>query len=155
LKEVFITLPEYPEGTKFKFGISPAQLCNHLCDNTVSPKQVYTVLSNTHNNYLVQLQGIMKERFDRLDFEPAHEPQIITYANLHQQPSSEAHRQYYLLDQLCRLGPSTPGSGASSSMFLPIHQTRQTYQRFLLTRRMPHSQLPCPHSASRTLHARK
>jgi hypothetical protein len=103
LKEVFITLPEYPEGTKFKFGISPAQLCNHLCDNTVSPKQVYTVLSNTHNNYLVQLQGIMKERFDRLDFEPAHEPQIITYANLHQQPSSEAHRQYYLLDQLCPL----------------------------------------------------
>jgi hypothetical protein len=26
-------------------------------------------------------------------------------------------------------GPSTPGSGASSSLLLPIHQTRQTYQR--------------------------
>jgi hypothetical protein len=39
------------------------------------------VLSNTHNDYLVQLQAIMKERFDRLDFEPAHELQIIAYAN--------------------------------------------------------------------------
>jgi hypothetical protein len=47
----------------------------------VSPEQVYTVLSNTHNDYLVQLQAIMKERFDRLDFEPAHELQIIAYAN--------------------------------------------------------------------------
>jgi hypothetical protein len=28
-------------------------------------------------------------------------------------------------------GPSTPGSGASSSLLLPIHQTRQTYQRSL------------------------
>jgi hypothetical protein len=42
---------------------------------------VYTVLSNTHNDYLVQVQAIMKECFDRLDFEPAHELQIIAYAN--------------------------------------------------------------------------
>jgi hypothetical protein len=80
-KELFITLPEYTKGTKFTFDISPAKLCDHLYDNTVSPEQVYTVLSNTHNDYLVQLQAIMKERFDRLDFEPAHELQIIAYAN--------------------------------------------------------------------------
>jgi hypothetical protein len=42
---------------------------------------VYTVLSNTHNDYLVQIQAIMKECFNRLDFEPAHEVQIIAYAN--------------------------------------------------------------------------
>ena len=59
-KELFITLPEDTEGTKFTFGISPAKLCDHLYDNTVSPEQVYTVLSNTHIDYLVQLQGIMK-----------------------------------------------------------------------------------------------
>jgi hypothetical protein len=64
------------KGTKFTFDISPAKLCDHLYDNTVSPEQVYTVLSNTHNDYLVQLQAIMKERFDRLDFEPAQELQI-------------------------------------------------------------------------------
>jgi hypothetical protein len=80
-KELFITLPEYTEGTKFQYDISPANLCDHLCNNTVSPEQVYTVLSNTHNDYLVQVQAIMKERFDRLDFEPAHELQIIAYAN--------------------------------------------------------------------------
>jgi hypothetical protein len=80
-KEKFITLPEYTEGTKFQYDISPANLCDHLCNNTVSPEQVYTVLSNTHNDYLVQVQAIMKERFDRLDFEPAHELQIIAYAN--------------------------------------------------------------------------
>ena len=78
---LFITLPEYTEGTKFQYDISPANLCDHLCNNTVSPEQVYTVLSNTHINYLVQVQAIMKERFDRLDFEPAHELQIIAYAN--------------------------------------------------------------------------
>ena len=80
-EDTFITLPEYTEGPKFKYDISPASLCDHLCDNTVSPKQLYTVLSNTPIDYLVQLQGLMKERFDRLDFEPAHMPQIITYAN--------------------------------------------------------------------------
>jgi hypothetical protein len=80
-KELFITLPEYTKDMKFAFDISPAKLCDHLYDNTVSPEQVYTVLSNTHNDYLVQLQAIMKERFDRLDFEPAHELQIIAYAN--------------------------------------------------------------------------
>jgi hypothetical protein len=80
-KEKLITLPEYTEGTKFQYDISPANLCDHLCNNTVSPEQVYTVLSNTHNDYLVQVQAIMKERFDRLDFEPAHELQIIAYAN--------------------------------------------------------------------------
>ena len=53
-KRLFITLPEYTEGTKFQYDISPANLCDHLCDNTVSPKQVYTVLSNTSNDYLVQ-----------------------------------------------------------------------------------------------------
>ena len=78
---LFITLPKYTEGTKSQYDISPANLCDHLCNNTVSPEQVYTVLSNTHNNYLVQVQAIMKERFDRLDFEPAHELQIIAYAN--------------------------------------------------------------------------
>jgi hypothetical protein len=80
-KRLFITLPEYTEGTKFQYNISPANLCDHLYNNTVSPEQVYTVLSNTHNDYLVQLQAIMKERFDRLDFEPAHKLQIIAYAN--------------------------------------------------------------------------
>jgi hypothetical protein len=80
-KEKFITLPVYTEGTKFQYDISPANLCDHLCNNKVSPEQVYTVLSNTHNDYLVQVQAIMKERFDRLDFEPAHELQIIAYAN--------------------------------------------------------------------------
>ncbi len=80
-KELFITLPEYTEGTKFTFDISPVKLCDHLYDNTVSPEQVYTVLSNTHNDYLVQVQAIMKERFDRLDFEPAHKLQIIAYVN--------------------------------------------------------------------------
>jgi len=80
-KRKFITLPEYKKDTKFEFDISPAKLCDHLYDNTVSPEQVYTVLANTHNDYLVQLQATMKERFNRLDFEPKHEPQIITYAN--------------------------------------------------------------------------
>jgi hypothetical protein len=80
-KELFITLPEYTKGTKFTFDISPVKLCDHLYDNTASPKQVYTVLSNTHIDYLVQLQRTMKELFDRLDFEPAHELQIIAYAN--------------------------------------------------------------------------
>ena len=72
---------DYTEGMKFKFDISPVKLCDHLYNNTVSPEQVYTVLSNTHINYLVQVQAIMKERFDRLDFEPAHKLQIIAYAN--------------------------------------------------------------------------
>jgi hypothetical protein len=80
-KALFITLPEYTKDTKFAFDISPAKLCDHLYANTVSPEQVYTVLSNTHNDYLVQLQAIMKELFNRLVFEPAHELQIITYAN--------------------------------------------------------------------------
>jgi hypothetical protein len=39
------------------------------------------VLANTPNDYLVQIQAIMKERFNRLDFEPKHPPQMITYAN--------------------------------------------------------------------------
>jgi hypothetical protein len=80
-KKQFITLPEYKKDTKFAFDISPAKLCDHLYDNTVSPQQVHTVLANTHNDYLVQLQATMKERFNRLDFEPEHELQIITYAN--------------------------------------------------------------------------
>jgi hypothetical protein len=79
-KKQFITLPEYKKDTKFAFDISP-KLCDHLYDNTVSPEQVCTVLANTHNDYLVQLQATMKERFNRLDFEPEHELQIITYAN--------------------------------------------------------------------------
>jgi len=58
-KKLFITLPEYTKDTKFAFDISPTKLCDHLYDNTVSPEQVYTVLSNTHNDYLVQLQAIM------------------------------------------------------------------------------------------------
>jgi hypothetical protein len=77
---------DYTEGMKFKFDISPVKLCDHLYDNSVSPEQVYTVLSNTHIDYLVQLQGIMKELFDRLDFEPANVPQIITYANFINHP---------------------------------------------------------------------
>jgi hypothetical protein len=80
-KRQFITLPDYKKDTKFAFDISPAKLCDHLYDNMVSPEQVYTVLANTHNDYLVQLQATMKERFNRLDFEPEHELQIITYAN--------------------------------------------------------------------------
>jgi len=71
---------DYTEGMKFKFDISPVKLCDHLYNNTVSPEQMYTVLSNTHIDYLVQLQRTMKELFDRLDFEPAHELQIIAYA---------------------------------------------------------------------------
>ena len=71
-KKQFITLPEYKKETKFEFDISPAKLCDHLYDNTVSPEQVYTVLANTHNDYLVQLQATMKERFNRLDFDPKH-----------------------------------------------------------------------------------
>ena len=39
------------------------------------------VLANTPNDYFVQLQAIMKEHFNRLDFEPKHPPQMITYAN--------------------------------------------------------------------------
>ncbi len=80
-QEKFITLPQYKEDTKFKFDISPAKLCDRLYDNTVSTGQVYTVLANTHTDYLVQLQATMKERFNRLDFEPKHQPQMITYAN--------------------------------------------------------------------------
>ncbi len=80
-QEKFITLPEYKKETKFEFDISPAKLCDRLYDNTVSPEQVYTVLANTHNNYLVQLEATMKDRFNRLDFEPKHQPQMITYAN--------------------------------------------------------------------------
>ena len=73
---------DYTEGMKFKFDISPVKLCDHLYNNTVSPEQMYTVLSNTHIDYHVQLQRTMKELFDRLDFEPAHEMQNIAYANL-------------------------------------------------------------------------
>ena len=79
-QKTFITLPQYEEGTKFQFDISPAKLCDYLYNNTVSAEQVYTVLANTHNDYLVQLQATMKERFNR-DFEPKHQPQMITYAN--------------------------------------------------------------------------
>ena len=71
-QEEFITLPEYKKETKFEFDISPAKLCDHLYDNTVSPEQVYMVLANTPNDYLVQIQAIMKERFNRLDFDPKH-----------------------------------------------------------------------------------
>ena len=39
------------------------------------------VLANTPNDYLVQIQAIMKDLFNRLDFETKHQPQIITYAN--------------------------------------------------------------------------
>ena len=70
---------DYTEGMKFKFDISPVKLCDHLYENSVSPDQVYTVLSNTHIDYLVQLQGIMKELFDRLDFEPANVPNFINH----------------------------------------------------------------------------
>jgi hypothetical protein len=80
-QEKFITLSKYKEDTKFEFDISPAKLCDRLYDNTVSPEQVYTVLANTHNDYLVQLQATMKECFNRLDFEPKHQQQMITYAN--------------------------------------------------------------------------
>jgi hypothetical protein len=66
----FITLPEYKKETKFEFDISPAKLYDYLYNNTVSAEQVYTVLANTHNDYLVQLQATMKEHFNRLDFEP-------------------------------------------------------------------------------------
>ena len=69
-QEKFITLPKYKEDTNFKFDISPAKLCDRLYDNTVSTGQVYTVLANTHTDYLVQLQATMKEHFNRLDFEP-------------------------------------------------------------------------------------
>jgi hypothetical protein len=80
-QEKFITLPEYDKETKFKFDTSPAELCDHLYNNTASPEQVYMVLAHTPNNYLVQVQAIMKERFNRLDFDPKHPPQMITYAN--------------------------------------------------------------------------
>ena len=36
------------------------------------------VLANTPNDYFVQLQAIMKEHFNRLDFEPKHPRQMIT-----------------------------------------------------------------------------
>jgi hypothetical protein len=80
-QEIFITLPQYEEDTKFEFDISPAKFCDYLYNNTVSAEQVYTVLANTHNDNLVQLQATMKERFSRLEFEPKHQPQMITYAN--------------------------------------------------------------------------
>ena len=128
---LFITLPEYTEGTKFQYDISPANLCDNLCNNTVSPEQVYTVLSNTHINYLVQVQAIMKERFDRLDFEPAHELQIIAYANFINNQVQKCTQAVLPPGSTLSPGPSTPGSGASSSLLLPIHQTRQTYQRSL------------------------
>jgi hypothetical protein len=124
--EPFITLPEYTKGTKFTFDISPAKLCDHLYHNTVSPEQVYTVLSNTHNDYLVQLQAIMKERFDRLDFEPAHDTMPTSSTT-----KSRSAQAVLPSGSTLSLGPSKPGSGASSSLLLPIHQTRQTYQRSL------------------------
>ena len=34
--EKFITLPEYKKETKFEFDISPAKLCDYLCNNTAS-----------------------------------------------------------------------------------------------------------------------
>ena len=80
-QEKFITLPKYKEDTMFQFDTSPTELCDYLYNNTASPEQVYMVLANTPNDYLVQIQAIMKERFNRLDFEPKHQPQIITYAN--------------------------------------------------------------------------
>jgi hypothetical protein len=129
-KELFITLPEYTKGTKFTFDISPVKLCDHLYDNTVSPKQVYTVLSNTHIDYLVQLQRTMKELFDRLDFEPAHELQIIALPTSSTTKSRSAQAVLPPGSTLSP-GPSTPGSGASSSLLLQIHQTRQAYPRSL------------------------
>ena len=103
-KALFITLPEYTKDTKFAFDISPAKLCDHLYANTVSPEQVYTVLSNTHNDYLVQPQAIMKGRFNRFEFEPEHELQIITYANfINNRVQKRTGSKYYLLDQPCPL----------------------------------------------------
>jgi hypothetical protein len=32
------SLPQGLKGTKFTFDISPAKLCDHLYDNTVSPE---------------------------------------------------------------------------------------------------------------------
>ena len=125
-----ITLPEYTKDIKFAFDISPAKLCDHLYDNTVSPEQVYTVLSNTHIDYLVQLQRTMKELFNRLDFEPVHELQIIAMPTSSTTKSRSAQAVLPSGSTLSP-GPSTPGSGASSSLLLPIHQTRQTYQRSL------------------------
>ena len=65
----------------FQFDTSPAELCDHLYNNTASPEQVYMVLAHTPINYLVQVQAIMKECFNRLAFDPKHPPQMITYAN--------------------------------------------------------------------------
>ena len=80
-REKFITLPEYDKATKFEFDTSPAELCDYLYHNTASPEQVYMVLAHTPINYLVQVQAIMKECFNRLAFDPKHPPQMITYAN--------------------------------------------------------------------------
>ena len=121
---------DYTEGMKFKFDISPVKLCDHLYNNTVSPEQMYTVLSNTHIDYLVQLQRTMKELFNRLDFEPVHELQIIAMPTSSTTKSRSAQAVLPPGSTLSP-GPSTPGSGASSSLILPIHQTRQTYQRSL------------------------
>ena len=34
-QKIFITLPQYEEGTKFQFDISPAELCDYLYNNIV------------------------------------------------------------------------------------------------------------------------
>ena len=53
------------------------------CRRAPPPWQVFTVFSvTTRINYLVQLQQEMKKRFECIDFQPAHMPQIIAYANL-------------------------------------------------------------------------
>ena len=57
-KNVFTTLPEYPEAKVLKFDISPIDLSNHIYDNRVFPEQVFTVLSTTPIDYLEQLQEI-------------------------------------------------------------------------------------------------
>jgi len=62
-------------------NIPPAELYDYLHYNSLLPELVYMLLANTPNDYIEQLQAIMKEHFDRLDFEPKHPRQMITYAN--------------------------------------------------------------------------
>ena len=62
-------------------NISPAQLYDCLHYNSLLPEVVYTVLANTADDYIEQLQEIMKQHFDRFNFDPKHPQQIITYAN--------------------------------------------------------------------------
>ena len=95
-------------------------------------------------DYLVQIQQEMKKRFERLDFQPAHMPQIITYANFI--ATKLGSKTVVTSGSTFSLGPSMLVSGASSSLLLLIRQIRRrTPQRSPSTRRTLHLQPPCQH----------